>query len=100
MSKQEWDLQTKRAKMQTNIVGEMTVLNFKEKKNSMMGMFGNEVSGMSGVDEYDLIQAVASALKLSTAEEREGIEKALFPAMLCSAAATGSITRMEGKTDF
>jgi hypothetical protein len=40
---------------------------------------------------------VASALKLSTAEEREGIEKALFPAMVCAAAATGSIQRMEGE---
>ena len=41
-------------------------------------------------------QAVAAALKLHTSEEREGIEKALFPAMLCAAAATGSVSRMEG----
>jgi hypothetical protein len=51
----------------------------------------------AGIDDYDLIQAVATALKLHTAEERESIENALFPAMLCAAAATGSVARMEGK---
>jgi hypothetical protein len=52
--------------------------------------------GSTGIDDFDLIEAVASALKLSTAEEREGIEKALFPAMLCAAAATGSLARITG----
>lgn len=85
--------------METNLVGEMTVLNFKEKtRQTMLGMSGNNGPALSGIDDFDLIQAVAGALKLHTSEEREGIEKALFPAMLCAAAATGSIARMEGNS--
>ena len=87
--------------MQTNLVGEMTVLNFKEgSKQAILGKPGVDAPGGTGIDDFDLIQAVASALKLSTAEEREGTEKALFPALLCAAAATGSVARMEGESSF
>jgi hypothetical protein len=45
---QEWDLATKREKMQTNLVGEMTVLNFKEnRKLSMLGLPGVEAPGIN-----------------------------------------------------
>ena len=93
---QEWDLPTKRAKMQTNLVGEMTVLKVKEKtKRSMVGLPGVEAPGGTGINDFDLIEAVASALKLWSTDEREGIEKALFPAMLCASAVTGSLARMK-----
>jgi hypothetical protein len=35
-------------------------------------------------------------LKLQTTKEKEGIERALMPVLLCAAAATGSIEKMEG----
>ena len=56
LSKQEWDDQTKRKKMQTNLVGEMTVINFKEKtKQTMLGMAGASGPALTGIDDFDLI---------------------------------------------
>ena len=85
--------------MQTNLVGEMTVLNVKDNtKRSMVGLPGVEAPGGTGINDFDLIEAIASALELSSADEREGLEKALFPAMLCASAATGSLARMKALT--
>lgn len=87
--------------MQTNLVGEMTVLKVKEKtKRSMVGLPGVEAPGGTEITDFDLIEAVASALELSSTDEREGLEKALFPAMLCASAATGSLARMKALKDI
>ena len=43
--------------MQTNLVGEMTVINFKEKaKQTMLGMIGSNGPALTGIDDFDLIQ--------------------------------------------
>ena len=42
--------------MQTNLVGEMTVINFKEKtKQTMLGMAGASGPALTGIDDFDLI---------------------------------------------
>ena len=43
--------------METNLVGEMTVLNFREKsKQSLLGMSGANGPILAGIDDFDLIQ--------------------------------------------
>ncbi len=45
--------------MQTNLVGEMTVLNFKEKsKQSMLGKPGGDAPGGAGIDDFDLVPSL------------------------------------------
>jgi len=74
----------------------MTVLNLKEAaKKVLFGGEGASKSSTSGIDDLDLIEAVATALKLKTEEERLGIKEALQPSMLCAAVAQGNIERIK-----
>jgi len=75
----------------------MTVLNLKEKARRALLNAGTRGSSSTGIDDMDLIHAVSSALRLQTAEERQGIEEALFPPMLCAAVAQGNLERIKCK---
>ena len=89
LSKEKWDLETKRKMMETNLVGEMTVLNFKSHSKSFLQSLEMED------EEHDLILAVARQLKVRTSDEMDGIREVLFPSILCAAVHTGQTARLE-----
>ena len=59
LSKEEWDLAMRRKMLQTNLVGEMTVLDLSKKRNK------NFIVEHSEDEDKDLIMAVAKQLKAS-----------------------------------
>ena len=59
LSKEEWDLAMRRKMLQTNLVGEMTVLDLSKKRNK------NFIVEHSEAEDKDLIMAVAKQLKAS-----------------------------------
>ena len=63
LSKEEWDLSMKRKMLQTNLVGEMTVLDLSKKRNK------NFIVEHSEDEDKDLIMAVAKQLKASVSLE-------------------------------
>jgi hypothetical protein len=73
----------------------MTVMNWKEVAKQVLFGGGPRGSSSGGIDDLDLIQAVAEALKLQTEEERLGIKEALLPSMLCAAVAQGNTERIK-----
>lgn len=86
LAKDEWDIDTKRQMMQTNIAGEMTVMNFKDDGwKSLTGRAENES------DNVNLIDAVAKTLRVTSTEEIEGLTDVLMPSILCAAVYTGDI---------
>ena len=84
--------------METNLVGEMTVLNIKgsvSQNKNISNLYDQED------EEHDLILAVAEKLKVQTSEEMEGIRDVLFPSILCAAVHTGQAGRLEAlKTKY
>ena len=71
---------------QTNIAGEMTVMNFKDDGwKSLTGRAENES------DNINLIDAVAKTLRVTSTEEIEGLTDVLMPSILCAAVYTGDI---------
>ncbi len=89
LSKQEWDLKVRRRKMETNLMGEMTILHFK----------AGAAKDLTNIDqddeEHDLILAVAKQLNVKTSDEMEGIRQVLFPSIMCAATQTGQKERLE-----
>ncbi|XP_039281443.1 LOW QUALITY PROTEIN: L-asparaginase [Nilaparvata lugens] len=75
LSKTEWDVETKRVMMKSNIRGELTG----EKPPQLQ--------------EWDLIDSVARSLHLSS-HDVEQLDSILFPAMLCSAVQNSDITKL------
>lgn len=67
LSKDEWDLETKRQMMMTNLRGELTLPHTKLDK------------------EMELVEALARSLHLSSSEEMEQLKDVLFPSLICSA---------------
>jgi lysophospholipase len=66
-SKDEWDLDTKRQMMMTNLRGELTLPH------------------TTLVKEMELIEALARSLHLSSSEEMDQLKDVLFPSLICSA---------------
>lgn len=77
LSKEDWNLETKKAMMQNNLRGELT--NGK----------GPELQ------DYDLVDAVARSLHLSTPKELEQLGAVLFPAMVNSSVTTGDLNKID-----
>jgi hypothetical protein len=67
LSKDEWDLDTKRQMMMTNLRGELTLPH------------------TTLVKEMELIEALARSLHLSSSEEMDQLKDVLFPSLICSA---------------
>ncbi|XP_076318720.1 L-asparaginase-like [Tachypleus tridentatus] len=82
LSKTEWSLQTKRKMMQTNLRGELTV------------------SKDIRLEDKDLITGIITAMKLSSAEEVDGLQCALYPSILCTVAAKGDLEKLEIMRQF
>ncbi|XP_026830196.1 uncharacterized protein LOC105281928 isoform X2 [Ooceraea biroi] len=77
LSKREWDVETKRQMMQTNLRGELT-------------------SGRPPtIQDWDLVEAVARSLRLSSAAELQELGSILFPAMLNAAVIRRDIVKLE-----
>lgn len=77
LSKDEWNLETKKAMMQNNLRGELT--NGK----------GPELQ------DYDLVDAVARSLHLSTPKELEQLGAVLFPAMVNASVVAGDVNKID-----
>ena len=92
LAKDEWDIDTKRQMMQTNIAGEMTVINFNK---DVDGGWKSLTSGCSGgegeSDNVNLFDALAKTLRVTSTEEIEGLTDVLMPSILCAAVYTGDI---------
>ncbi|XP_050487481.1 L-asparaginase-like isoform X3 [Bombus huntii] len=77
LSKKEWDLQTKRQMMQTNLRGELTA------------------QRPPYLEDIDLVEAVARSLRLSSTAERQELGSILFPAMLNAAVRSRDVVKLE-----
>lgn len=77
LSKHEWDTDTKRQMMQTNLRGELTA--------------GRPPT----IEDWDLVEAVARSLRLSSAAELQELGSILFPAMLNAAVIRRDIVKLE-----
>lgn len=77
LSKDEWSLEMKRSMMECCLRGEMT---------SPKGLY---------MQDFDLVDAVARSLHLSTPEELIQLGATLFPAMVNTAVLSGDISKLE-----
>ncbi|XP_050444939.1 L-asparaginase-like [Cataglyphis hispanica] len=77
LSKREWDTETKRQMMETNLRGELTA--------------GRPPT----MQDWDLVEAVARSLRLSSAAELQELGSILFPAMLNAAVIRRDIVKLE-----
>lgn len=77
LSKNDWDTETKRQMMQTNLRGELTA--------------GRPPT----IQDWDLVEAVARSLRLSSAAELQDLGSILFPAMLNAAVVRHDIIKLE-----
>lgn len=77
ISKEEWTLETKKAMMQNNLRGELTN--------------GKALE----LQDYDLVDAVARSLHLSTPKELEQLGAVLFPAMVNASVVAGDINKID-----
>ncbi|XP_003705214.2 L-asparaginase 1 isoform X1 [Megachile rotundata] len=82
LSKKEWDTETKRQMMQTNLRGELTA--------------GRPPS----LQDLDLVDAVARSLKLSSTAELQELGSILFPAMLNAAVLSHDIDKLEALKEY
>ena len=89
LSKPELSKDEKRRLMETNLVGEMTVIQFSNSQGLSQGdklthAISTESLVSSDTEELDLIQAVAKQLRLRTSKEITGLREVLFPSILCA----------------
>lgn len=77
LSKNEWDTDTKRLMMETNLRGELTA-----------GRLPNN-------GESDLMKAVEQSLRLSSTEEIQEMKSYLLPAMMNDATIKRDITKLK-----
>ncbi|XP_039497871.1 L-asparaginase [Drosophila santomea] len=71
IGKEEWSLEVKKQMMQSNLRGELTSLK------------------AAKMEDYDLVDAVARSLHLSSPQELDQLGETLFPAMINAAVAEG-----------
>ena len=86
LSKAELSQQERRKLMETNLVGEMTVIQFQpsEKAGNLTHAISTESLSGADTEELDLIEAVAKQLRLKTSKEIQGLRQVLFPSILCA----------------
>ncbi|KOC61963.1 L-asparaginase [Habropoda laboriosa] len=77
LSKKDWDLKTKCQMMQTNLRGELTA------------------GRPPNVHDFDLVDAVARSLRLSSTAERKELGTILFPVMLNAAVKSRDVVKLE-----
>lgn len=77
LSKDEWDLETKRKMMMTNLRGELTI------------------PQSSQLKEMEIVEAVARSLHLSSSEEMEKLKDVLFPSLILSAIKKDDLVKLE-----
>ncbi|KZC06227.1 L-asparaginase, partial [Dufourea novaeangliae] len=82
LSKKEWDTETKRQMMQTNLRGELTA------------------GRPPFLQDLDLVEAVARSLRLSSTVERQELGTILFPAMLNAAVLARDTIKLESLKDY
>ncbi|XP_075223657.1 L-asparaginase [Lycorma delicatula] len=76
LSKDDWDINTKRNVMQSNVRGELTGVK------------------PSHVQDVDFVDAVARSMYMSIHNESTHVDKILFPAMMCAAVEEGDINKL------
>ena len=76
--------------IQTNLAGEMTVLDIQKRYSSSKSILEHQ----DGEDQ-DLIMAIAQQLKVKTSEEMDAIKDVLFPSISCAAVYTGQTSKLE-----
>ncbi|EFN78526.1 L-asparaginase [Harpegnathos saltator] len=82
LSKSEWDTETKRLMMETNLRGELT-------------------SGrLPNTRDYDLLKAVEQSLRLSSTEGFQDVKSYLLPAMMNDAAIKRDITKLKQLKEY
>lgn len=77
LSKSEWNTDTKRLMMQTNLRGELTT------------------GRPPNLQDLDLVDAVARSLRLSSPSELHELGSILFPAMLNAAVLTRDVDKLK-----
>lgn len=82
LSKKEWDTETKRIMMQTNLRGELTGGRPPKKHDP------------------DIVEAVAQSLHASSPKERHQLVAILFPAMLSAAVVARDIVKLESLKEY
>lgn len=82
LSKTEWSLATRKQMLQANLRGELTI------------------SVRSNVDDLNLITAIAKSMQISSVEELESLQTALYPSILCSITAKGDLEKLEVMRQF
>ncbi|VDO70397.1 unnamed protein product [Heligmosomoides polygyrus] len=78
LGKDEWDYETKRMMLQSNLRGEMTVTN-----------------KAVGMRELDIIPHIARCLRLSSGTEVQLIRDTILPPLVCSAAKTNKVDMLK-----
>lgn len=78
LSHDEWSLETKKMMMQSNLRGELT-----------------NGKGPEQLQDYDLVDAVARSLHLSTPKELQQLGGILFPAMINASVITGDLSKID-----
>ena len=82
LSKNEWDNETKRQMMQTNLRGELTT------------------GRPPPLQDLDFVEAVARSLKLSSTAEFQELGSILFPAMLNAAVVDRDVVKLEALKEY
>uniref|UniRef100_T1GU67 asparaginase n=1 Tax=Megaselia scalaris TaxID=36166 RepID=T1GU67_MEGSC len=82
LGKSEWTLEQKKQMMQTNLRGELTS------------------AKQADIEEFDLVDAVARSLHISTPQELSQLGNTLFPAMLNAAVAAGDIAKINNLKSY
>ena len=77
LSKTEWDVETKRAMMETNLRGELTA--------------GRSVT----LHDWDLVDAVGRSLRINSPQEFKELGAILFPAMMNAAVMSKDLAKLE-----
>lgn len=77
LSKNDWDTETKRQMMQTNLRGELTA--------------GRPPT----IQDWDLVEAVARSLRLTSVAELQDLGSILFPAMLNAAVIRRDVVKLQ-----
>jgi len=77
LSKDDWDLDTKRQMMLTNLRGELTV------------------PYQSRFKDLEMFEAVARFLHMSSSEEMDELKDSFFPSVLCSAVKTADVRQLK-----
>ncbi len=97
LSKTELTIGEKRKLMETNLVGEMTVIKFKSGPDAghdlKHAMSSESLTSITDdFDELDLVQAVAKQLHIQTSKEIQGLREVLFPSIVCAMVHAGAPT--------